>query len=95
MQEEREIKPNEGKAWKNADKTEVWHGDYKGTFVMPDGTKHFLDIYVNKKPDGEPWFKLRVGKAKISGAGAVPQFAAAQPESKAVAKPDLDDDIPF
>ena len=95
MQEDREIKPSEGKAWKNADKTEAWHGDYKGTFVMPDGTKHFLDIYVNKKPDGGVWFKLKVGKAKTSGGGsAAPVFAAAQPSPKAVV-PDLDDDIPF
>ena len=95
MQEDREIKPSEGKAWKNADKTEAWHGDYKGTFVMPDGTKHFLDIYVNKKPDGEPWFKIKVGKAKTTQSAAAPVFAAApQPQPKAVV-PDNDDDIPF
>jgi hypothetical protein len=94
MQDDREIKPSEGKAWKNADKTEAWHGDYKGTFVMPDGTKHFLDVYVNKKPDGGVWFKLKVGKAKTVAA-AVPAFAAPQPQPMPAAKPDLDDDIPF
>ena len=94
MQDDREIKPSEGKAWKNADKTETWHGDYKGTFVMPDGTKHFLDVYVNKKADGGVWFKLKVGKAKMVAA-AVPEYGAvAQPQPKAVV-PDLDDDIPF
>jgi len=98
MTNDNEIKPSEGKAWKNAEKTEAWHGDYKGTFVMPDGTKHFLDVYVNKKPDGGVWFKLKVGKPKMSSAGAgsaVPVFAAApQPKPKALV-PDLDDDIPF
>ena len=96
MQDDREIKPSEGKAWKNAEKTETWHGDYKGTFVMPDGTKHFLDLYVNKKDDGGVWFKLKVGKAKTSGVqSAAPVFAAApQPSPKAVV-PDNDDDIPF
>jgi len=95
MQDDREIKPSEGKAWKNAEKTETWHGDYKGTFVMPDGTKHFLDIYVNKKPDGTVWFKLKVGKAKMAAA-VVPEYGAAvaQPSPKVVV-PDLDDDIPF
>jgi len=95
MQDDREIKPSEGKAWKNVDKTETWHGDYKGTFVMPDGTKHFLDVYVNKKDDGGVWFKLKVGKAKMAAA-VVPEYGAAvaQPKPKAVV-PDLDDDIPF
>ncbi len=98
MTNDNEIKPSEGKAWKNAEKTEAWHGDYKGTFVMPDGTKHFLDIYVNKKPDGTAWFKIKVGKAKTSGGGSVaaaaPVFAAPQPSPKP-AVPDNDDDIPF
>ena len=88
MQEDREIKPGEGKAWKNADKTEVWHGDYKGTFVMPDGTNHFLDIYVNKKVDGGVWFKLKMGKPKTV---AAPAAAFAKPAPKV----DLDEDIPF
>jgi hypothetical protein len=98
MTNDNEIKPSEGKAWKNAEKTEAWHGDYKGTFVMPDGTKHFLDIYVNKKPDGGAWFKIKVGKAKMSSAGSVaaaaPVFSAPQPSPKP-AVPDTDDDIPF
>jgi len=98
MTNDNEIKPSEGKAWKNAEKTEAWHGDYKGAFVMPDGTKHFLDVYVNKKPDGGVWFKLKVGKPKMSSSGAgsaAPVFAAApQPQPKAVV-PDNDDDIPF
>jgi len=98
MTNDNEIKPCEGKAWKNAEKTEAWHGDYKGTFVMPDGTKHFLDIYVNKKPDGTAWFKIKVGKAKTSGGGSVaaaaPVFAAPQPSPKPAVF-DNDDDIPF
>lgn len=98
MTNDNEIKPGEGKAWKNADKTEVWHGDYKGTFVMPDGTKHFLDVYVNKKPDGGVWFKLKVGKAKTSGGGSVAPaerlFAAVRADPRAVVQ-DNDDDIPF
>lgn len=98
MTNDNEIKPSEGKAWKNAEKTEAWHGDYKGTFVMPDGTKHFLDIYVNKKAEGGVWFKIKVGKAKMSSSGSVaaaaPVFAAPQPSPKP-AVPDNDDDIPF
>lgn len=94
MTEDREIKLSEGKAWKNADKTETWHGDYKGTFVMPDGTKHFLDIYVNKKPDGDPWFKIKVGKAKTTGSVASFAAAPAKPQPQALV-PDNDDDIPF
>jgi hypothetical protein len=89
MTEDREIKPSEGKCWKNAEKTESWHGDYKGTFVMPDGTKHFLDLYVNKMADGQAWFKIKVGKAKT--AQVVAQAAA--PIAAKVAL--LDEDIPF
>jgi hypothetical protein len=63
---------------------------------MPDGTKHFLDVYVNKKPDGTVWFKLKVGKAKMAAA-AVPEYGAAvaQQPSPKPAVLDLDDDIPF
>jgi hypothetical protein len=90
MTDDREIKPSEGKCWKNAEKTESWHGDYKGTFVMPDGTKHFLDLYVNKMADGQAWFKIKVGKAKA----ATP--AAAAPVAPVAAKVALlDEDIPF
>jgi len=88
MTDDREIKPSEGKCWKNAEKTESWHGDYKGTFVMPDGTKHFLDLYVNKMADGQAWFKIKVGKAKTAQAAA-----AAAPVAAKVAL--LDEDIPF
>lgn len=98
MTNDNEIKPSEGRAWKNAEKTEAWHGDYKGTFVMPDGTKHFLDIYVNKKPDGGAWFKIKVGKAKTGGGGPVVAadrlFTAVAAHPKAVVQ-DNDDDIPF
>ena len=98
MTNDNEIKPSEGRAWKNAEKTELWHGDYKGTFVMPDGTKHFLDIYVNKKTDGGVWFKIKVGKAKTGGGGSVAAadrlFTAVAAHPKAVVQ-DNDDDIPF
>ena len=87
MTDDREMKPSEGKCWKNAEKTESWHGDYKGTFVMPDGTRHFLDLYVNKTADGVPWFKIKVGKAK---AAAVPSSAPVQASGMV-----LDADIPF
>ena len=88
MTDDREIKPSEGKCWKNAEKTESWHGDYKGTFVMPDGTRHFLDLYVNKTADGQAWFKIKVGKAKV--AAAVPSSAPVQASGMV-----LDADIPF
>ena len=89
MTDDREIKPSEGKCWKNAEKTESWHGDYKGTFVMPDGTRHFLDLYVNKTADGQAWFKIKVGVAKTAQAGA----KAAAPVAAKVTL--LDADIPF
>ena len=89
MTDDREMKPSEGKCWKNAEKTESWHGDYKGTFVMPDGTRHFLDLYVNKTADGVAWFKIKVGVAKTAQAGA----KAAAPVAAKVTL--LDADIPF
>jgi hypothetical protein len=56
---------------------------------MPDGTKHFLDLYVNKMADGQAWFKIKVGKAKA--AQVVAQAGA--PVAAKVAL--LDEDIPF
>lgn len=97
MTTDNEMKPGEGKCWKNAEKTESWHGDYKGTFVMPDGTRHFLDLYVNKAADGTPWFKIKVGKAKVAAGGAaVAAKPYGQPAVQAKAAVVLDDsDLPF
>lgn len=94
MTTDNEMKPGEGKCWKNAEKTESWHGDYKGTFVMPDGTRHFLDLYVNKAADGTPWFKIKVGKAKTAVA-AEQLFTAVRAHPKAVVQGANDSDIPF
>ncbi len=56
---------------------------------MPDGTRHFLDLYVNKTADGQAWFKIKVGKAKTAAA-AVPSSAPVQASGMV-----LDADIPF
>ena len=104
-----ELKPGQGSAFKNKDKTEDWHADYKGELLLPDGTLHWIDIQPGKTRAGEWWFKIKLGKPKqpkqtgqqqAMVLDSVKPFAApaapiAQPTPAANAVADMDDDIPF
>jgi hypothetical protein len=59
-----ELRPGQGSAFKNKDKTEDWHADYKGELMMPDGTLHWIDVQPGKTRAGEWWFKIKLGKPK-------------------------------
>jgi len=59
-----ELRPGQGSAFKNKDKTEDWHADYKGELLLPDGTLHWIDIQPGKTRAGEWYFKIKLGKPK-------------------------------
>jgi len=104
-----ELKPGQGSAFKNKDKTEEWHADYKGELLLPDGTLHWIDIQPGKTRAGEWWFKIKLGKPKqpkqtgqaqgmvLDSAKpfAAPAAPAAKPTPAANAVADMDSDIPF
>ena len=94
-----ELRPGQGSAFKNKDKTEDWHADYKGELMMPDGTLHWIDVQPGKTRAGEWWFKIKLGKPKqaketgqqqgmvLDSAPARPFAAPAAPPPAPVAKP--------
>ncbi len=85
-------KENSGTAFKNRDKTEDWHSDYGGTINVA-GTLHFLNVYVNKDKNGQPYFGVKIGKALTQQEPRDYERPATKPPEKPT--DDLDDDIPF
>jgi hypothetical protein len=106
-----ELRPGQGSAFKNKDKTEGWHADYKGELLLPDGTLHWIDVQPGKTRAGEWYFKIKLGKPKqaketgqqqamvLDSAPAKPFAApvAPTPNPTLVARSvaAMDDDIPF
>ena len=80
-----EVKPGQGSAFVNKNKTEDWHAQYSGEVVLPDGSLHYLEITPGKTQAGEHWFRVKIGKPKQ----AKPAVAAP------VAQVSEDSDIPF
>lgn len=58
-----EMKPGQGSAFKNKDKTEDWHPAYRGKVMLPNGDVHYLDITPKKTQAGEAWVSVKIGKA--------------------------------
>ena len=106
-----ELRPGQGSAFKNKNKTEDWHPAYKGEVMLPDGTLHWIDIKPGKTKAGEYWFGIKIGAPKqprqqgqqqgmvLDSAPAKPFAAPAAPIAKptpaANAVASMDDDIPF
>jgi len=103
-----ELRPGQGSAFKNKNKTEDWHPAYKGEVMLPDGTLHWIDIKPGKTKAGEYWFGIKIGAPKQPRQQGQAQsmvldqpkpFAPAQPIAKhspaANAVAAMDDDIPF
>jgi hypothetical protein len=84
-----EKRPGQGSAFKNKEKKEDWHADYKGRLVLPDGVEYYIDVQPGKTAAGEWWFKLKVGKPTGVNVNAAP---AAAPVPMLGSN---DDDIPF
>jgi hypothetical protein len=95
-----EMKPGQGSAWPNENKTEDWHADFRGKVMLPDGRTHYLDINP-KESDGKTWYSVKVGKevmAPQQAYSAAHQPFAVQPTPSPSASNKLDDpdgDIPF
>ena len=101
-----ELRPGQGSAFKNKDKTEDWHADYKGELLLPDGTLHWIDVQPGKTRAGEWYFKIKLGKPKQpkeTGQQQAMVLDSAKPFAAPAAKPtpaanavaSMDDDIPF
>jgi hypothetical protein len=103
-----ELRPGQGSAFKNKNKTEDWHPAYKGEVMLPDGTLHWIDIKPGKTKAGEHWFSIKIGAPKQPRQQGQQQgmvldqpkpFAPAAPIAKpspaANAVSSMDDDIPF
>lgn len=61
-----EMKPGQGSAFKNKDKTEDWHAAYRGDVMLPNGDVHYLDITPKKTKAGETFISVKIGKQKIT-----------------------------
>ena len=104
-----ELRPGQGSAFKNKNKTEDWHPAYKGEVMLPDGTLHWIDIKPGKTKAGEYWFGIKIGapkqprqnqqqpQAMVLDEFLAKPFAApvAKPTPAANAVASMDDDIPF
>jgi hypothetical protein len=104
-----ELRPGQGSAFKNKNKTEDWHPAYKGEVMLPDGTLHWIDIKPGKTKAGEHWFGIKIGAPKqprqqgqqqgmvLDSAKpfAAPAAPIAKPTPAANAVADMDDDLPF
>lgn len=104
-----ELRPGQGSAFKNKNKTEDWHPAYKGEVMLPDGTLHWIDIKPGKTKAGEYWFGIKIGAPKqprqqgqqqgmvLDSAKpfAAPAAPIAKPTPAANAVADMDDDLPF
>ena len=93
MAEQYQRKPGSGSVFKNDRKTEDWHADWRGKIALPDGTEHYLDLYINKSQrDGTEYFGVKIGNPVVAANTETPQVASAT--STTSAEP-LEDDLPF
>lgn len=106
MSEQQFDNNNRGTAFKNHEKAEEWHADYKGS-INVEGIDYWLDINIkeageNSKIAGQKFLSVKV-RPKNASAGAQAAQAhqqakanAYQPQNAAPATPaNLSDDIPF
>lgn len=96
-----EHKPGNGSAFKNEDKKEDWHADFRGDVMLPDGALHWLDVTPKTTQAGEVFYRVKIGGVKVPKSGMTAHSTAKgnayQPQVNApnplVSNPD--DDIPF
>ena len=87
-----EQKPGTGSIWKNENKSEDFHGDFKGTFVDLDGNHYFVDAWKrgpNDNPSG-PALRFRVKPKQPR-----PQQRNVAQEGSEAALEGVNDEIPF
>lgn len=77
-----EMKPGQGSAWPNENRTEDWHAPFRGKVMLPNGAVHYLDLY-EKESNGKKWFSVKVGKPLAPPTDQV-YSAAHQPFNNAI-----------
>lgn len=78
-----------GVLFKNEDKTEERHPDYRGNITLPDGTECWLDAWIKSaKKDGRRFMSLSM-KPKMA------REHSAAPHPQQTRDADVDDKIPF
>jgi len=78
-----EVKPGQGSAFVNKNKTEDWHPPYSGEIMLPDGTMHYLNIKPGKTKAGKPKVKREDNQGDNPTSNVKPIFKSE------------DSDIPF
>ena len=84
-------KPGTGSVFKNDNKTEDWHADWRGKILMPDGSEHYLDVYDNVSKSGVEYRSVRIGNPVANQGGQAP-VRHTQPAGDVV---EMEDDLPF
>ena len=87
-------KPGTGSVFKNDNKTEDWHADWRGKILMPDGTEHYLDVYDNVSKSGQEYRRVRIGRA-VANQNMQAPVQNTQPENQAGSMQNVEDDLPF
>jgi hypothetical protein len=91
------MRPGNGSAFINKDKTEDWHAPFRGKVMLPDGSLHYLDVWNKKTQAGETMVTVKVGK-QISAGQPMAQSMSHHNQAKGNGyqpQPGGDSDIPF
>ena len=94
---EYQAKPGTGSVFKNDNKTEDWHADWRGKILMPDGTEHYLDVYDNVSKSGVEYRTVRIGNP-VANKNMQTPVQNTQSTNQAVSSDqlnELEDDLPF
>jgi hypothetical protein len=91
-----EMRAGQGSAFANRDRKEDWHADFRGKVMLPDGSVHYLDVWVKKTKAGDDWVSVKLGNQTQADAPKQTVHHQAksngyQPQGMA----DVKDDIPF
>jgi hypothetical protein len=86
-----QAKPGTGSVFKNDNKTEDWHADWRGKILMPDGSEHYLDVYDNVSKSGVEYRSIRIGNPVANKGGQAP-VQNTQPAGDVM---EMEDDLPF
>lgn len=91
-----QAKPGTGSVFKNDNKTEDWHADWRGKILMPDGTEHYLDVYDNVSKGGVAYKSVRIGNPVANkGSQAPVRHTQSAHQNLSDELNELEDDLPF
>jgi len=96
-----EMRPGQGSAFRNEDKREEWHADFKGRVMLPNGTTCWLDVSKKRGADGEVYVAVKIRPMEqrpeqTAGKSSYEPPARREPGNMPPLKDDLpSDDIPF